>query len=572
MSNFKNLFLLYSLLGDLDMMKLLFNNKYINDAFLNKILLYKDKKDIEILDFLINKGADYKNKQALINSLKINNLDVIQYLINLGSDIHFNNDELIKLSFNYSNIYPIYLINQYDFKILDSYLFDNLNNFEIFKFLIENPKYKLNKEYLYEKIYENIFIDIPKINYDIKIIEYLITNKNFKFKDNINLNIEAKNIDIDFINTIELSFIKYNNYLKIIINKNNINNLNNIYKILLENNFNLLFEDLVICNLAIEKGYLNIIKTLILNKFPINDVDKNFCIQYNQYKILSYLIKNNIKITEENIIRSIKYNNFKIFKLLINKRKININELLLKGIDKNTNINFIKNTNIDKSLILIKACKEGNIKMVKLILGEDNINGFLEASDNNHLNIMKLINNNDNEIINYKEELSEALINACSNANLLMIKYLLKLGADINYENGLALLIAIEDNNKIKIDNKIYYRPFEDPNNQKIINLFNLNKDNKTIIKNFLIFQEQIKEQKIRLKIVKYLILNGIELEQDDLSLYINDNIPNIPLIKYLIKKVDLETDNKILLKLIPKFKFNKDLHEGIKKLNGYNY
>ena len=149
MSNFKNLFLLYSLLGDLDMMKLLFNNKYINDAFLNKILLYKDKKDIEILDFLINKGADYKNKQALINSLKINNLDVIQYLINLGSDIHFNNDELIKLSFNYSNIYPIYLINQYDFKILDSYLFDNLNNFEIFKFLIENPKYKLNKEYLY---------------------------------------------------------------------------------------------------------------------------------------------------------------------------------------------------------------------------------------------------------------------------------------------------------------------------------------------------------------------------------------------------------------------------------------
>lgn len=210
--------------------------------------------------------------------------------------------------------------------------------------------------------------------------------------------------------------------------------------------------------------------------------------------------------------------------------------------------------------------------MVKLILGEDNINGFLEASDNNHLNIMKLINNNDNEIINYKEELSEALINACSNANLLMIKYLLKLGADINYENGLALLIAIEDNNKIKIDNKIYYRPFEDPNNQKIINLFNLDKDNKTIIKNFLIFQEQIKQQKIRLLIVKYLILNGIELEQDDLSLCINDNIPNIPLIKYLIKKVNLETDNKILLKLIPKFKFNKDLHEGIKKLDGYNY
>ncbi|BBA85066.1 DNA gyrase subunit A [Candidatus Nardonella dryophthoridicola] len=351
---------------------------------INMIALYNNKPKRFNLKELIESFINYRKyiiKKKIYNIFK-NNLKRMNIIEGIIIAI-YNINDLINIIINskkYKDL--IKNINNLNIKIINNY--KNINN----ELLINNIKNKNNNNsfrFNKEQIKSILNLKISKlmnIEYNKIIQEYeYINNINNKYKLILNDKNELNNYIIEELLKIKKEYFD-NRITKVIYNdENNIKNINNKNnnKIMNKNFFIILTDNGYIKYKHIDeykiqnrkcKGKLitKIFNNDKINKICLTDISSILLIFTNLGKIYSYKTENIIKLCNENK---------------------NINNII--SILKNENINYIlsiHNNEFDKSIII--CTKLGFIKKIKLTL-------FKKIRSNGIL-IMKL--NNNDEIVN----------------------------------------------------------------------------------------------------------------------------------------------------------------------------
>ncbi|QTJ62823.1 DNA gyrase subunit A [Candidatus Nardonella dryophthoridicola] len=351
---------------------------------INMIALYNNKPKRFNLKELIESFINYRKyiiKKKIYNIFK-NNLKRMNIIEGIIIAI-YNINNLINIIINskkYKDL--IKNINNLNIKIINNY--KNINN----ELLINNIKNKNNNNsfrFNKEQIKSILNLKISKlmnIEYNKIIQEYeYINNINNKYKLILNDKNELNNYIIEELLKIKKEYFD-NRITKVIYNdENNIKNINNKNnnKIMNKNFFIILTDNGYIKYKQIDeykiqnrkcKGKLitKIFNNDKINKICLTDISSILLIFTNLGKIYSYKTENIIKLCNENK---------------------NINNII--SILKNENINYIlsiHNNEFDKSVII--CTKLGFIKKIKLTL-------FKKIRSNGIL-IMKL--NNNDEIVN----------------------------------------------------------------------------------------------------------------------------------------------------------------------------
>lgn len=116
--------------------------KYLLDhgANLNKLYPYvikrfirEDNDDPQIIAYLIENGANVDINRLLICAINENCLNIMKYLLLIGSDIHFENDLLLFYSAMHGKIKFVELLLEYGFFNNDILLFVELDPFKYYK-------------------------------------------------------------------------------------------------------------------------------------------------------------------------------------------------------------------------------------------------------------------------------------------------------------------------------------------------------------------------------------------------------------------------------------------------------
>lgn len=379
----------------LETIKILINHIDLDINYLDnkkQNILFYSLYDINILKYLINLGSDYKicnnNYESLLYYTVINNYNtlVIEYLINF-----------CKLDVNHKNVFNISMI----FKT---------KNYEIIKILLENGLRTDHKDE-HRNSFLNYYLQQSDIN--INIINLCIKfNYNFNSINNnhctplINFiknydRIDILSIILKYQNTINLKDLTGNTALMLVI-KNYINP--QMVHILLKNNADPNILDnynrncLYYCN---DDNYLPIIKELINNNIDYNLIidNRNYLIYYTWWymeETVKYLIQN-FKDIDLNYVDS-NGNNALFYATGIYSDQGNLD--IIKFLHQNgVNVNHV---NINGYNLLFVAAGASGYNYYD----NDILIYYL-----NYLNINHLDNENNNFINYLKQEYLEDLIN-----------------------------------------------------------------------------------------------------------------------------------------------------------------
>ena len=262
-------------------------------------------------------------------------------------------------------------------------------------------------------------------------------------------------------------------------------------------------------------GYIEYIKNKDLDNLPDSDIN-----------ILYDLIKNN-KITNFELVY--------LFELFIERSK-NFNDRIYKLIYYLIKSEVVK---IDKiyyngDTYLLKACKNGNVNLVKILLkfNNKNINDYNrhgqnplhDACNRGNIEIVKLLIENGADVNNVNRSCISPLYTACDGGNLEIVKLLI--------ENGAKNFITFH---------RILYCPFNLACENEDLEILKLLMSNKE--KNNLIYSGSkclyISCKKRNLEILKFLIDNGANINSEhnghDLLSICFKNKPKFDIIKFLI-------------------------------------
>ena len=255
-----------------------------------------------------------------------------------------------------------------------------------------------------------------------------------------------------------------------------------ILKLLLKNStvaqINMLYSGTTPLIEAIKINDISAVKLLLTHGAYVNlqdaygnkplDIAIKKAINSGNLDIVKYLFQNGATTNKKNdfLLKAVKNSNLGLVKLLI-KYNANINMdngLLLDIAIKNNNHNIIDYLldngflmNERQNDFLLLACKNSNLKLMKLLIEKYNANINMD----NGLLLDIAIKNNDHNIMIYllgnvlltNERKNDLLLLTCKNYNFKLMKLLReKYNADINMDNGILLEIAIKNNDHNIID------------------------------------------------------------------------------------------------------------------------
>ena len=373
---------------------------FISCSNKTNLLFYSEK----CLDILVKLYQTYLDNEDII-------FEILQILniIYENESISIENIDFDSLIFNISEIFQKYIHNNKLIHILSSFLFNlakkNIETFNIFNLILNNCLYFIEEANVdineYQEILDTLFniISIEKNIEDInKYILFLIEKIFPKLLDlKISLNLLQKILSI----------------LYLFITKSSLNELNvnkeNIFKLLCKLNKKKIFDGFTFTTFS------KIIKYLC-SKYDEVDAEKiskeNF---YFIYESLNNLLDNINEIYFQDILEDLK---------IIS---------LFYRINKNENINFLKNIYDISFKIFDKIIKENNVDNLKIFID------IIKNICNKNILIKNEFNQNERNII---EEIKIYLLQNEKNEDLktnkLLIEYNLKSCEMILYSNDIS--------------------------------------------------------------------------------------------------------------------------------------
>lgn len=417
------------------------------------------KSNIPVITYLLDKGLDVNDQVAFNNSCNycINNAkfliergttanknEALDYvcqngivksikwlLANFDIDLHYQNNNALKLAINHGNLYIIkFLIEKgadINIGFLYSCKFAKTNRDNIIKYIISN-----NPDLFYN---DGEALMNASIAGDGKLVEYLIDHGLTPY------------IDDAFTNACESGHFQIVKYLfnkgaqinTLINNANPLvlscqNGFLNIVEFLIENN-----ADIHICNdnailTATRNGHLKIVKYLIrsgMNLQSLNDVLLEACVDNNHFEILKYLICQGVDLhfSDDKIIYSIAcQGNLEMFKY-VERLGLNIH------------------TFDDASIV--NACISGNFELIQYlekkdcnIFAHDNM-AFVYLAQFGYLDIIQYFVEKGVDL-HFQDD--RPLRAAAETGQLNVVKYLVNIGLDINADSGYCIKKASQNN------------------------------------------------------------------------------------------------------------------------------
>lgn len=543
------------------------------EANVNALNYYKDTPLIlasetgamNLVETLVTYGAsinskNYEQVTPIIKAAKNGYFQLVNYYISRGADVHsldkkgnnpffyaikYGNFKLVKelSSLYYSTVAEIES-NKYDPMLLAA----ESGNLKIFKYIVSLNKSPIDKEIKGENA-----IILASSKGHLEIVKYLAercdirTSTFFNDQKNIALLLAAKNGRLDVVEyliktcDVNPNYYQDSDYPAVV--QAALNGSLNVVKYLCEEfkvNLSLEFEHGEnIVTLVSKTGEIGVLKYLF-NLSPdlvIRAAPRALIVATQKnHKIIVEFIMDNISLESEEMLEN-------LFEIALNNRAITTAELILNRFPEIA----VNNKNLVAEIIEI-GIEEKNIQMIRLAIngfGFD-VNQRINDSDNlltlasklEQTNLIKYLVNNFDINIDFQDSRGNtALMNASSNGNFEIVRFLLEHSADLTIENvrkndalKLAIIKSHEDIVEYLVSNYPIQHTLENSSGNNILTLA-ISTDNLNIVKLLLDkFTFELNEsndqnltplmlaiENCSLKIVEELAGRGVDLNQKNI-------------------------------------------------------
>lgn len=417
--------------------------------------------NLEIMKYLVDIGTniDFKEPELLNDAAERGYLDIVKYLFDNGAVVDSLYDRSLRLAATNNHLDVVkYLVekgtnvNHHNCIALSNAI--TLDNVDVVKYLVKNgadldlygPGFLnsasssghldivkvLVENGVNKKSYNKAFLSACKKGH-LNVVRYLVENGADIHVDNdFGLNYAANNGHLDLVKYLIDKGITMNN--DALVNASASGNLE-IFKYLVKHGGDIHGKNDQCLIVAATTIRLDILKYLIGKGVDDNSKSRAMigATKNGRIESVKYLVENGADIhfhDDEALFLSVYYNNLDITEYLVEnganiKGKIN---LLIPIAAKNGYIDMIG------YLMDIEPVKQ-NIKDQALVI----------ASLNSNVDIVKCLVENGANVNTHD---GEALLNAIKLRKFTMVKYLVENGIDVNTQDGKALQISIEDNDQ----------------------------------------------------------------------------------------------------------------------------